>query len=83
MFKFDESMIGRKVRFVNAKLHKQFPSWFPAVGTIGEIRPTNGLAYFDGSLFVVEWPEDTVSWPCIWACNEESLELVEEVVDKP
>ena len=54
MFKFDESMIGRKVRFINSQLHEQFPRWFPPVGTIGELSRSEEWADFDGSLFVVE-----------------------------
>ena len=78
MFKFDESMIGRKVRFTNSRLHEQFPRWYPPVGTIGELSRSEDWADFDGSLFVVEWPENTTLWPYVWACNVESLELVEE-----
>ena len=79
MFKFDESMYGRKVRFVNTKAHEEMPQYYPEVGTIGTIMPSsyhlNG--YFEEEDYIVEWPKGSTSWMDLWACGEESLELVE------
>ena len=90
MFKFDESMIGRKVRFINDKAHEEMPEYYPEVGTVGVIVPVIGTGFerlVDD--FAVQWPkgstEDTgagTRGDC-WLVDEESLELVEEVVDKP
>lgn len=84
MFKFDEPMYGKKVRFVNAEAHEGMPDFYPPVGTIGTIMPVsyhpNGC--FEEEDYIVEWPKGSTSWIDIWACGEESLELVEEDVDK-
>ena len=45
MFKFDESMYGRKVRFVNVKAHEEMPWCYPKVGTIGVIVPVKGTDF--------------------------------------
>lgn len=80
MFKFDESMIGRKVRFINAKAHENMPEYYPEVGTIGTIIPST-WDYFEVK-FLIDWPEYSTGMNCPLACGEESLELVEETVDK-
>ena len=81
MFKFDESMIGRKVRFINTKAHEIMPEYYPKVGTIGTIIPST-WNYFEVK-FLIDWPEYSTGMNCPLACSEESLELVEEVLDKP
>lgn len=85
MFKFNESMYGKKVRFINVEAHDEMPHFYPPVGTIGTIIPgsyySNGC--FEKEDYIVEWPKGSTSWMDIWACEEESLELVEEDVDKP
>lgn len=80
MIKFDESLYGRKVRFINAKAHKEMPQWFPEVGTIGIIIPVIENSSFSGIVddFVVQWPKGSTSSKDIWAADEENLELVEE-----
>ena len=70
MFKFDESMIGRKVRFVNTKLHEEMPEYYPKVGTIGTIIPST-WDYFNVK-FLVDWPE----------YSTKKLEKCEKMVDK-
>ena len=83
MFKFDESMIGRKVRFVNAKAHEKNPRYYPEIGTIGVIVSTKDTDFewfcYD---FAVQWPKGNTTGTDCWIVGEENLELVEEVVDK-
>ena len=84
MFKFDESMIGRKVRFVNIKAHEEMPWCYPEVGTIGVIVPVKETD-FEGFVddFAVQWPEGSTEIAGVgtkgdcWLVGEESLELVE------
>ena len=33
--------------------------------------------YFEEEDYIVEWPKGSTSWMDLWACGEESLELVE------
>lgn len=85
MFKFDKSMIGRKVRFTNAKAHEEMPWCYPEVGTIGVIVPVKGTdfeKFVDD--FAVQWPDGstTGTGTDCWLADEKSLELVEEIVDK-
>lgn len=81
MFKFDESMYGKQVRFINAKAHEEMPEYYPKVGTIGIIVPVEGTD-FEGLVddFAVQWNKGStagIGGDC-WLANEESLELVEE-----
>lgn len=90
MFKFDESMYGKQVRFINAKAHEEMPWCYPEVGTIGVIISVKGTD-FEGLVddFAVQWTVGSTEYAGIgtrgdlWLSDEESLELVEEVVDKP
>lgn len=81
MFKFDESMIGKKVRFINAKAHEDEPWFYPEVGTIGTIIWTFD-EIFDEWAWKVRWPDGTTESCGIpndcWYCGEESIELAEE-----
>ena len=76
MFKFDESMIGKKVRFIDAKAHESAPRFYPEVGTVGEIV---GVEEND---WAVQWPEMTVakgfSGKYRWFCGEDEIELIED-----
>lgn len=80
MIKFDESLYGRKVRFINAKAHKEMPEYYPKVGTISTIVPASYHpdGYFEEEDFIVKWPKGSTSWIDLWAVDEEDLELVEE-----
>ena len=83
MFKFDESMYGKQVRFINAKAHEEMPDYYPEVGTIGTVVPVAGTDFehlVDD--FVIQWHKGSTSGNDCWLADEESLELVEEVVDK-
>lgn len=85
MFKFDESTIGRKVRFTNTKAHEEMPWYYPEVGTIGIIVPVEGTGFerlVDD--FAIQWPEGSTEFIGVgtrgdcWLADEESLEFVEE-----
>ena len=43
MFKFDESIIGRKVRFINTKVHEEMPEYYPNMVSCGRMhyKPSN------------------------------------------
>ena len=74
MFKFNESMYGRKVRFINVKAHEEMPEYYPEVGIVGTIIPST-WDYFKVK-FLVDWTEYSTGMNCLLACGEESLELV-------
>lgn len=80
MINFNESMYGRKVRFINAEAHEEMPEFYPEVGTVGIIVP--GSYCPDSCLreedYLVKWTKGSTSRMDVWACGEESLELVEE-----
>lgn len=84
MFKFNGSMIGHRVRFVNAKDHEEMPWCYPEVGTIGIVVSVKGTD-FEGLVddFAIQWPNGATSMKDCWLANEGSLELVKEEVDKP
>lgn len=85
MFKFDKSMYGKKVRFINAEAHEEEPDYYPEVGTIGTLVPVKGtdFEYLVDNLddFAVQWPKGTTTGHGgdLWLVDEKSLELVEEV----
>lgn len=83
MFKFNELMIGRKVRFINAQAHEEMPEYYPEVGTVGILLSVKGTDFerlVDD--FAVQWPNGSTTGTDCWLADEKSLELVEEVVDK-
>lgn len=89
MINFNESMYGKKVRFTNAEAHEEMPQYYPEVGTIGVIVPVKGTDFerlVDD--FAVQCPEGSTEYAGVgtrgdcWLVDEESLKLVEEVVDK-
>ena len=65
--------IGDKVRYVDEAGHKTHPEYYPAVGTVGEIKATDDL----GDSWV-QWPEGTTSYNDYWRCGHRRLELVTE-----
>lgn len=79
MIKFDKSMYGKKVRFINAEAHEEMPWCYPAVGTVGVLIPTVNTAFKElVDDFVVQWPKGSTSKIDCWLASEDSLELVEE-----
>lgn len=79
MFKFNKSMYGKKVRFVNVEAHENLPEYCPEVGTIGIIVPLDGINFVSNIHdFAVQWPKgSTEGIGDCWFASEESLELVE------
>lgn len=83
MFKFDKSMYGKQVRFINAEAHEEMPWCYPEVGTIGIVVPvvrTDFVRLVND--FAIRWHKGSTSGNDCWLADEESLELIEEVVDK-
>lgn len=78
MIKFNSTMFGRQVRFINAKAHEEMPNWYPPVGTIGIIVPIYNKFVDD---FKIKWPKGSTSSNDTWFCDEKSIELVEEITD--
>ena len=77
MKKFDESMIGKNVVFINHEAHTGMPSSYPPVGTIGTIVSTKGTISIDRP-FAVQWEKGTTSGDDLWVVGEESVELLNE-----
>lgn len=80
MIKFDNTILGKQVRFINAKAHEEMPEFYPEVNTIGIVISVKGTD-FEGFVddFAVQWPEGStasVVGDC-WLAGEESLELLE------
>ena len=82
MEKFNESMFGRKVRFTNATAHEEEPWFYPEVGTIGTIVPTDGTNFedFDNIPYVIQWPSESTSQNDLWATEDDSIELIDEEI---
>lgn len=77
--------VGMKVRFIREKSHEEFPEYYPAAGTVGEI-----LAFSD-NFFLVKWPEGATakngSGDCDWYVDSNKIEPLvlsteEEATDK-
>lgn len=66
----DNVKVGSKVRMINKEVHKNYPQWFPVVGTVGIVR---NLCYINCD---VQWPKGTTSWQDKWWCNYEHLEVL-------
>ncbi len=67
----DNIKAGSKVRFVNKRLHKKKPQYFPCKGTIGEVK----TVCKDG-LCDVQWPKGTTSDMDWWVTKCEDLEVL-------
>lgn len=65
--------IGDKVRYVDKAGHRRSPAYYPAVGTIGEIKQIDDL----GDPWV-QWPKGTTSLDDYWCCGHHRLEIVTE-----
>lgn len=65
--------IGDKVRYLGSKEDKEFPQYYPPIGTIGTIVEVDD----DGTL-LVDWGNvGTVEQPYTWWVNHKRIELVE------
>ena len=69
----EQSMVGRKVRFINQKVHELCSGWYPAVGTVGVI--TKDLK--DLKEWRVKWPDGSTSNDDEWYCEKDYTEVVE------
>lgn len=79
MIKFDNTMFGKQVRFINAEVHENEPDFYPAPGTIGTIVPID--EDFEKAKFLVQWPSGSTSWNDKWQCDEDLIEFVPEIQD--
>lgn len=75
MERFNKTLIGRQVRFINAKAHEEMPEYYPEVGTIGII------CYYSYNVFYIWWLTGFTSMNNIRICCKESLEFVEEIIN--
>lgn len=77
-FVFNESMYGRKVKFLSNDTHMDMPEFYPAVGTVGTV-----VEFYDNyeqrKDWKVQWPKGSTSGDDCWFCDEENVELIEEV----
>lgn len=78
MEEFNRTMFGRQVRFINAQAHEEMPEYYPEVGTIGIIVPVKENEIEN---FMIQWPKGSTSLDDGWFCEEEFIELVEEITD--
>ncbi len=67
----DNVKVGSKVRFVNERLHKKKPQYFPCKGTIGEVKTV-----CKDELCDVQWPKGTTSDMDWWVTKWEDLEVL-------
>lgn len=63
--------VGDKVKFINDELHNIAPSYYPKVGTVGEI-----VKSYEDNTFFVQWPEGTTSDDDFWYVGGQDIELV-------
>lgn len=80
MEEFNRTMLGRQVRFINAQAHEEMPEYYPEVGTIGILVPVKKNERETGD-FMIQWPKGSTSLDDEWFCEEEFIELVEEITD--
>ena len=82
MINFNKTMYGRQVRFINAEAHEELPDFYPEVGTVGLLISPEGTSFIDiVDDYVVQWPEGSTSLNDIWYCEEDYIELVDEITD--
>lgn len=77
-FVFSENMYGRKVKFLSDEAHMDMPEFYPAVGTVGTVVECYD-SYEHRKDWKVQWPEGSTSGDDCWFCDEENVELIEEV----
>lgn len=67
----DSIKVGSKVRFVNERLHKKKPQYYPCKGTIGEVKTV-----CDGKICDVQWPKGATSDMDWWLTEYKDLEVL-------
>ena len=65
--------IGDKVRYIG-KNHKEMPEFYPEIGTVGTIVKESG-----DTDWYIQWPKGSTSRKDCWYCDENDIELVENV----
>ena len=64
---------GDKVRYIG-KDHNDMPEFYPLVGTIGTVVKEDG-----NTDWYIQWPKGSTSKEDCWYCDENDIELVENV----
>ena len=59
---YKDLQVGDKVVYTNKKDHKEYPNWYPPVGTIGVVVKT----YDRSGNLRVQWPKDKTAGSGIW-----------------
>ena len=65
--------VGDKVRYIG-KDHREMPEFYPKIGTIGTIVKEGG-----DTDWYIQWPKGSTSKEDCWYCDENDIELVENV----
>lgn len=65
--------VGDKVRYIG-KDHKEMPEFYPKIGTIGTVVNEGGDTDWH-----IQWPKGSTSGKDCWYCDENDIELVENV----
>lgn len=65
--------VGDKVRYIG-KNHEEMPEFYPEIGTIGTVVKEDGDMGWH-----IQWPKGSTSKKDCWYCDENDIELVENV----
>lgn len=65
--------VGDKVRYIG-KNHKEMPEFYPEIGTVGTVVEEGG-----DTDWYIQWPKGSTSRKDCWYCDENDIELVENV----
>ena len=65
--------VGDKVRYIG-KDHREMPEFYPEIGTIGTVAKDGG-----DTDWRIQWPKGSTSGKDYWYCDENDIELVENV----
>ena len=65
--------VGDKVRYIG-KDHKEMPEFYPKIGVVGTVVKKSG-----DTDWYIQWPKGSTSREDCWYCDENDIELVENV----
>ena len=65
--------VGDKVRYIGED-HREMPEFYPEIGTIGTVAEDGG-----DTDWCIQWPKGSTSGKDYWYCDENDIELVENV----
>ena len=65
--------VGDKVRYIGED-HREMPEFYPEIGTVGTVVKEGGEADW-----CIQWPKGSTSGKDYWYCDENDIELVENV----